>query len=519
MSEVAPQGTLAPLRIAVIGAGAAGLCTAKVLIQAGHEVTVFDRTPDVGGVWSRTRRYPGVQTQSPRDTYAFTDYPMPSSYPEWPNGEQVQHYFAAYAAEFGVDRHCRLNTSVESARPNRDGGWVLAVTDALTGASSAESFDKLVVANGVFCEPQVPEYVGLEEFTAAGGRLSPATEFHDVAEARGKNAIVIGYGKSACDVAVALSEVTASTSVIARQMLWKVPRKIGGVVNFKFLLLTRMGEALFRFAYLRGMEKFLHGPGNAIRRNMINSVGSASVRQYKLDRLGLLPAGTMEDIVRGAIGLATEGFYDNVAKGSIVVHRDRTVIRLLAVDGVPSAELSDGTVLPADLIICATGFKQGVPFLDPQVQAKLFDERANFMLYRQLLPAGGCRSVLRRLQLVLLQPVERGDRCPLDRRAPGRAGSGARARGDANRDRATTGVPGRRDERTPLPRHQDHPVLDAQRRRTAGRPGVEHQSRRRGRCTGWRPSIPAPIGTSRRRCSARASAAGLREVHSSSYSS
>ena len=48
------------MRVGVIGAGVAGLSTAKVLLAAGHEVVVFDRTPDVGGVWSRTRRYPGI---------------------------------------------------------------------------------------------------------------------------------------------------------------------------------------------------------------------------------------------------------------------------------------------------------------------------------------------------------------------------------------------------------------------------------------------------------------------------
>lgn len=46
----------------------------------------------------------------------------------------------------------------------------------------------------------------------------------------------------------------ASTDVIARQMLWKVPRKVGGILNFKMLLLTRMGEALFRYLRLRGFE-------------------------------------------------------------------------------------------------------------------------------------------------------------------------------------------------------------------------------------------------------------------------
>ena len=52
------------MRIGIIGAGVAGLTTAKTLKQAGHDVVVFDRTPDVGGVWSATRRYPGLTTQS-----------------------------------------------------------------------------------------------------------------------------------------------------------------------------------------------------------------------------------------------------------------------------------------------------------------------------------------------------------------------------------------------------------------------------------------------------------------------
>ena len=47
------------MRVGIIGAGVAGLATAKVLKQAGHEIIVWDKAPDVGGVWSRARRYPG----------------------------------------------------------------------------------------------------------------------------------------------------------------------------------------------------------------------------------------------------------------------------------------------------------------------------------------------------------------------------------------------------------------------------------------------------------------------------
>jgi cation diffusion facilitator CzcD-associated flavoprotein CzcO len=373
------------MRVAIIGAGVAGLATAKVLTQAGHDVEVFEKAPDVGGVWSQTRRYPGLTTQSPKAQYSLSDFPMPRDYPEWPTGEQIQAYLAAYAIHFGLDRELRLGTEVTSARPTADGRWTLTTTGA--GADATSEFDRLVIANGVFCEPAIPSYPGLAEFATAGGVLCAGIEFHDAEQARGKHVLVVGYGKSACDVTVPISEVAASTDVIARQLLWKVPRKVGGRLNFKMLLLTRLGEALFRYRYLRGMEKFLHGPGKRLRQNMINSIGSVSVRQYGLKKLDLVPPGQMEDIVRGAIGLATEGFFEGVTAGSITVHRDQTIARLYAAgDGSPAAELSDGSTLPADIVVCATGFTQGVPFLPDDVRDRLLDERGNFALYRQIRP-------------------------------------------------------------------------------------------------------------------------------------
>ncbi|WP_280246289.1 flavin-containing monooxygenase [Nocardia abscessus] len=369
------------MRVAVIGAGVAGLTTAKVLGQAGHDVEVFDTAPDVGGVWSRARRYPGLTTQSPAAQYSFSDFPMPRDYPEWPTGEQIQQYLAAYAQHFGIEPE--LETEVVSVVPDGD-RWLVGTRHG--DEEHTEAYDRVVVANGVFCQPRIPSYPGLDEFVSAGGALISGNEFHDVEDASNKRVLVVGYGKSACDVTVPASDVALSTDVIARQLLWKIPRKIAGTVNFKALLLTRLGEALFRYRYLRGMERFLHGPANRLRSSMLNSLGPVSIRQLGLDDLGLVPAGRMEDIVKGAIGLATEGFFEGVAAGTITVHRDQTITRLLADSGKPAAQLADGVVLPADLVICATGFEQGVPFLAEHVQEPLFDERGNFMLYRQIQP-------------------------------------------------------------------------------------------------------------------------------------
>src|ERR1700749_4468649 len=103
------------MRVGIVGAAVAGLTPAKVLKRPGHEVVVYDKAPDVGGVWSRTRRYPGLTTQSPKAQDSLSDFPMPRDYPEWPTGPQVQAYLAAYAARSGLEPSLRLATEVTAA--------------------------------------------------------------------------------------------------------------------------------------------------------------------------------------------------------------------------------------------------------------------------------------------------------------------------------------------------------------------------------------------------------------------
>ena len=49
----------APKRVAVVGAGMAGLVAAKELKEEGHEVVVFEKTNSWGGVWASSKKCGG----------------------------------------------------------------------------------------------------------------------------------------------------------------------------------------------------------------------------------------------------------------------------------------------------------------------------------------------------------------------------------------------------------------------------------------------------------------------------
>ncbi|NGN93459.1 NAD(P)/FAD-dependent oxidoreductase [Nocardioides sp. KC13] len=372
------------MKIAVIGAGFAGIASAKVLTQLGHDITVFEKTPDVGGVWSRTRRYPGLTTQNNKDSYTLSDLRMPKVFPEWLSGEQVQSYLEMYVEKFDLAPMIRLSTEVRSAQPAGGGGWDISAAGA--DGETTEHYDHLVVASGVFSEPFAPAYDGVDDLKAAGGTILAASELHDLDTVKGKDVVVVGYGKSACDVAVEIAKEAASTTVVARQLLWKMPRKIKGVLNYKMLLLTRMGEGLFPYQNIRGAEKMLHAGGSKMAGSMVGSVESVTTSQLKLKKLGLIPKGQFTDIARSTVSLATEGFFEGVEAGDIAVERDTEIAAFVTKDGKPYAELANGRAVPADVVVTATGFKQELPFFSEEIQDQLTDDNGDYQLYRQILP-------------------------------------------------------------------------------------------------------------------------------------
>jgi dimethylaniline monooxygenase (N-oxide forming) len=365
-------------RAGIIGAGISGIVTARTLLEEGFDVTVYEKDTEVGGVWTRSRRYPGVHTQNPRDTYAFSDFPMPRTYPEHPSGEQVQAYLAAYADRFGVTPRIRFGTEVQHAAPHGD-GWTVRSRPVEGGPARTDRLDYLVIANGTFSEPFIPEVPGMRAFRAGGGTVLHSSQFHDAEQLRGKRVVVVGGAKSACDVAMAALPAARATTLVFRHALWKMPKKFFGVVPLRFILTTRISEAMFRAQQPRGIEKVLHGIGRPGVWLFWRGVETLLRAQHRLDACGMRPEERIEDFVSCTLSLATDGMYDAVRAGKLGARQ--ASIRALHPGWV---ELNTGEWIEADAVVFGTGFRQQVPFLDEEVRRTVQDEHGVFHLYRNL---------------------------------------------------------------------------------------------------------------------------------------
>lgn len=261
-------------RVAVIGAGAAGLAATKALVDAELDVVTYEKGDRPGGLWDRDNAsglasaYVSLHTNTSKGRTEFVDFPMPAGWPDYPSADRVAGYLADYARHFGLLDSVRFASTV-TAVERQERGWQVTVEDG-----GSESYDAVVVANGHNWDPRWPEpaYPGSFE----GSQLH-AHDYRTPEVFHGRQVLVVGMGNSAMDIAVDASYVARGPVLLsARHGVHIVPKYLfgrpadatGGAISvLPWRIRQRLAQTLLRVAVGRPESYGLPAPAGGLFQN------------------------------------------------------------------------------------------------------------------------------------------------------------------------------------------------------------------------------------------------------------
>ncbi|KAJ2779640.1 monooxygenase [Coemansia javaensis] len=257
-------------RIAIIGAGPAGLAAARMFLeenqharQGGSEVpfttvAVFERNSSVGGVWCHTAdvafrynvpqpgaaqaavrgcdaeragglptaMYDDLRTNLPKDIMQFAGFAFPAGVPDFPSRADVLQYLRDYAAAHVLGPELALHLSTEVVDVAYSAGaaqWTCTVRSldaaAAAGATRALPFDAVLVCAGRCRFPRIPDVPGLAALAARHPRrVIHAREYRRAADFAARSVLVVGSSSSASDISRQLSYTAAAVHVSTRPL-------------------------------------------------------------------------------------------------------------------------------------------------------------------------------------------------------------------------------------------------------------------------------------------------------------
>ncbi|XP_037025033.1 senecionine N-oxygenase-like [Bradysia coprophila] len=202
------------MKIAVIGAGAAGLAAIKHAIEINCDVIGFEQTDKVGGTWVYTPQtgknefgidihssmYQNLTTNLPIELMCYPNEPFPSNPKSFVSSDVVLSYYESFADKYRLRDHIKFLNQVVRVRPlSQDylGGWEVIVRDVSIGTYETYTFDAVLVCNGHFHSGFIPNYEGAKTFQ---GKRIHSHNYRSPEVFKDETILVIGGNFSAVDI-------------------------------------------------------------------------------------------------------------------------------------------------------------------------------------------------------------------------------------------------------------------------------------------------------------------------------
>lgn len=348
--------TTSTRKIAVIGAGAAGLCAAKYLLESDFDVTVFEIGTQIGGLWcfrndnERSSCYRTLHINTSRGVTHFHDHDFDDSVQPFPDHQDMHRYLVSYADRFGVTPRIRFKTRIANVRPAFVPGREPPRWEVETEHGDTEIFDTVIVATGHLTRPlHIPQFQN--DFT---GEYVHSHYYREPEPFVGKRICVVGVGNSGCDIASDVCVTAPRCVMVARSGVLILPKLFLGLPFTDITNMLQKGwiPEWLRSRLVRFMTWVVHGD---------------------MTKLGFKPLDTRAHVTSNATVVNHIAYRRIAVKQGIEKIAGRTI------------HFADGTAEDFDTLIAATGYLIDLPFIAPDV-VPITDNSID--LYQRIAPPG-----------------------------------------------------------------------------------------------------------------------------------
>ncbi len=339
--------------VVIIGGGQGGIILAARLRRLGVPTIVVEKNARPGDSWRN--RYKSLCLHDPVWYDHLPYMPFPDDWPVFAPKDKVGDWLEMYTKVMEIN-YWGSTTAKKASFDEATGEWTVVVDR--NGEEVTLRPKQLVFALGVSGYPNVPKIPGAETFE---GDQHHSSKHPGPEKYAGKKAVVLGSNNSAHDICAALWEHGADVTMIQRSSTHIAPSNslmelaLGGLYSEEAVkngIDHHKADLIFASVPYKIMHTFHIPVYEEMKKRDADLYSRLEKAGFLLD-FGDDGSGLFMKYLRRGSGYYIDvGASELVANGSIKLRSGVNIERI----NPKSVTLSDGTELPADLIVYATGY-------------------------------------------------------------------------------------------------------------------------------------------------------------------